>query len=324
MGSPLKISLCVVITILNCVFSDTGAIIEHTAMSKKKKSTSLISLKEILLLSIGTLTAALGLRGFLIPNHFVDGGITGVALLLREISSIPIAGTVFILNIPFIFLAHRHLSQGFALRTLLGIIFLSLWLLIVHIDPLTQDKTLIAVFGGLLIGLGLGIAMRAGAVIDGSEILALVLRRATSLSIGNMILLINLFIFIAAAFVFGLESAMYSVLTYFTATKTVDYVFSGIEEYTGVTIISEQSTAIKKMIQEQLGRGVTIYSGKGGFRSHSQQASEIEILYSVVTRLELLRLKTEAIRIDERAVIIEHTVNDVRGGVIKKRNLRFD
>ncbi|MCM0607205.1 MAG: YitT family protein [Xanthomonadaceae bacterium] len=293
-------------------------------MTRKKNITSLISFKEILGLAIGTLTAAIGLRGFLIPNHFVDGGITGVALLMKEVLTVPISATVFILNLPFIILANKHLSKEFAFRTFFGIVFLSLWLLIVKINPITSDKTLIAVFGGLLIGLGLGIAMRSGAVIDGTEILALVMRRMTSLSIGNMILLINLFIFFAAAFVFGLESAMYSVLTYFTATKTVDYVFTGIEEYTGVTIISEENVGIKKMIQEQLGRGVTVYLGKGGYRSSSHPSSNIDILYSVVTRLELLRLKTEVSKLDEKAVIIEHTVNDVRGGVIKKRNLRFD
>ena len=276
-----------------------------------------ISIKEILLLAIGTLTAALGLRGFLIPNHFVDGGITGIALLLREVTLIPIAGTILVLNIPFIFLAYQHLSKEFTIRTLLGIFMLSAWLLIVQIQPVTSDKILIAVFGGMLIGLGLGLAMRAGAVIDGTEILALVLTRMGPLSIGNTILMINSLIFVAAAFVLGIEPAMYSVLTYFTVAKTVDFIVSGVEEYTGVTIISEKSDAIKKMIQTTLGRGVTVYLGRGGYNS------EMNILYSVVTRLELMRLKSEVTHIDRKAVIIEHTVNDVHGGVVKKRKLRM-
>ena len=204
---------------------------------------------------------------------------------------------------------------------MLAIVGLAICLLLIPYPIVTSDKLLVSVFGGFFLGAGIGLAMRGGSVIDGTEILALSLSKKSSLSIGDIILVINIIIFSVAAFVLSFEQALYSILTYMSAAKTVDYIISGIEEYTGVTIISERSEEIRKMITEQLGRGVTIYKGKRGYGSHGHRLTEIDIIYSVITRLEMATLKAEVEKIDQQAFLITHSINDTKGGMIKKRHL---
>jgi uncharacterized membrane-anchored protein YitT (DUF2179 family) len=197
--------------------------------------------------------------------------------------------------------------------------------LVVHFIPyplITSDKLLIAVFGGFFLGAGIGMAIRGGAVIDGTEVLAIYLSKKTGLTIGDIILVFNVVIFLVGAYILSIEVALYAMLTYMAAAKTVDFVIEGVEEYTGITIISDESEKVRLMITEQLGRGVTIYSGKGGFGKKGERLKEIDIIFTVVTRLEIARLKTEIEKIDPNAFIIMNSVKDTKGGMIKKRSLK--
>ena len=273
------------------------------------------------LIIAGMLSAGLGLKGFLLPNGFIDGGVMGISLLISEITGWSLSFLIVIINLPFIYLGLRQINKVFALKTLSAIGGLALCLYFIPYPILTSDKLLVSVFGGFFLGVGIGLAMRGGGVIDGTEILALSITRKSVLTIGDVILIINIIIFCVAAFVLSFEQALYSILTYISAAKTVDYIISGIEEYTGVTIISERSDEIRKMITEQLGRGVTVYRGKGGYGSHGHQLSEVDIVFSVVTRLEMSTLKAEVDKIDQKAFLITHSIKDTKGGMIKKRHL---
>jgi uncharacterized membrane-anchored protein YitT (DUF2179 family) len=274
-----------------------------------------------ILIILGMLSAGLGLKGFLLPNGFIDGGVTGISLLLTEVTGIQLPILIVLINIPFILLGYRHIDKNFALKTLTAIIGLALCIIFIPYPVVTSDKLLVAVFGGFFLGAGIGFAMRGGGVIDGTEILALTITRKSAVTIGDIILIINIVIFAVAAFVLSFERALYSILTYLAAARTVDYLISGIEEYTGVTIISSHSEEIRKMITERLGRGVTIYRGKRGFGSHGHSLAETDILFSVVTRLEISTLKAEIEKIDGQAFVITHGIKDTKGGMIKKRPL---
>jgi uncharacterized membrane-anchored protein YitT (DUF2179 family) len=239
--------------------------------------------------------------------------------LITELTGISLPILIIVINTPFIYLGWRQINKTFALKTLTAIIGLALCLVFIPYPIVTSDKLLVSVFGGFFLGAGIGLAMRGGSVIDGTEILALSISRKSALTIGDIILVINIIIFSVAAFVLSFEQALYSILTYLSAAKTVDYIISGIEEYTGVTIISERSEEIRKMITEQLGRGVTIYRGKRGYGSHGHRLAEVDIIFSVVTRLEMATLKAEVEKIDQQAFLITHSIKDTRGGMIKKR-----
>jgi uncharacterized membrane-anchored protein YitT (DUF2179 family) len=273
------------------------------------------------LMIAGMLSAGLGLKSFLLPNGFIDGGVTGISLLVSEVSGISLPVLIVIINLPFIILGYKQLDKVFALKTLTAIAGLALCLIFIPYPTLTYDKLLVAVFGGFFIGAGIGLSVRGGCVIDGTEILALGISKRSSLSIGDVILIINIIIFSIAAFVLSFEQALYSILTYFSAARTVDFLISGIEEYTGVTIISNHSEDIRKMITEKLGRGVTIYQGKRGYGSHGHQLNQVDILFSVVTRLEIAMLKGEIEKIDQSAFILTHAIKDTKGGMIKRRPL---
>jgi uncharacterized membrane-anchored protein YitT (DUF2179 family) len=278
-------------------------------------------IKHGFLIIFGMLSAGLGLKGFLLPNGFIDGGVTGISLLVSELTHINLSILLVVINLPFIWLGYKQIDKVFALKTLTAICGLALCLIFIPYPVVTSDKLLVAVFGGFFLGAGIGLAMRGGGVIDGTEILALSITRKSVLTIGDLILIINIVIFSVAAFVLSFERALYSILTYLAAAKTVDYLISGIEEYTGVTIISTHSEDIRKMITEQLGRGVTIYRGKRGYGSHGHRLEEMEILYCVITRLEIAALKGEVDKIDRDAFVITQSIKDTKGGMIKKRPL---
>jgi len=273
------------------------------------------------LIVVGMLSAGLGLKAFLLPNGFIDGGVVGISLLVSEITGISLSVLILAINIPFIYMGYRQINKMFALKTLSAIGGLALCLYFIPYPILTSDKLLVSVFGGFFLGAGIGLAMRGGGVIDGTEILALTITRKSVLTVGDIILIINIIIFTVAAFVLTLEQALYSILTYISAARTVDYIISGIEEYTGVTIISEKSEEIRRMITEQLGRGVTVYRGKRGYGTHGHRLNEIDIIFSVVTRLEMSSLKAEIEKIDNQAFLITHSIKDTKGGMIKKRHL---
>jgi uncharacterized membrane-anchored protein YitT (DUF2179 family) len=266
------------------------------------------------LIVLGILSAALGLKGFLLSSHFIDGGVTGISMLLANLLGWPLSILILIINLPFIALGYRQIGKAFAIKSALAIAGLALCLAFVKFPDVTPDKLLTAVFGGFFIGAGIGLAIRGGAVLDGTEIAALLISKSSHLlKVGDVILLLNIFIFSAAAFFLGIETALYSMLTYFAASKTVDFLIHGVDEYTAVIIMSERSEDIRRIIVNDLERGVTIYKGRGGLSDTEQ-----DILFCVVTRLEIGRIKTAAHGVDASAFIVVHSLADAEGGMIKK------
>jgi uncharacterized membrane-anchored protein YitT (DUF2179 family) len=278
-------------------------------------------MKDAFLLSAGIFSAAFGFKGFLLTNHFIDGGATGMSLLISALTSIPLYQLIICINLPFIVLAYRVMGKVFAIKTMLAISGLALVLATVHFPDVTQDKLLVAVFGGFFLGAGIGLAVRGGAVIDGTEVLAIFLSRKLGTTIGDIIIVINVIIFSAAAYFLSIEIALYSMITYVAASRTLDFIVEGIEEYIGVTIISSHSEEIRHMIMDRLGRGLTVYSGKRGYGKRGE-AKEIDIVYTVVTRLELNKLNTEIEKIDSNAFVVMSSIKDTKGGMLKKRPLK--
>jgi len=276
---------------------------------------------QLFLLSMGVLSAGFGLKGFLLPNDFIDGGAVGISLLIYELTGWPLSILLLLVNIPFVVLGLRTIGVDFAVKTALGIIALAIAVEVIPYPQITEDKLLVSVFGGFFLGAGIGLSMRGGGVIDGTEVLALNISKRSGLSVGDLILIFNIIIFSVAAYLLSIETALYSILTYLAASKTVDFIVEGIEEYTGVTIISPKSEDIRQMIIHDIGRGVTIYKGERGFGRTGHRESEIDIIFTVITRLELSNLKAEIEKIDPNAFILMHSINDTKGGMIKKRPL---
>ena len=279
------------------------------------------TIKDTLFISLGVMSAGFGLKGFLLPNQFLDGGVMGISLLVNVLTGVDLAILVFFINIPFVVIAYTQVSKIFAVKTFIAIIFLSLVLAFLEFPLVTSDKLLISVFGGFFLGVGIGLSIRGGSVIDGTEVLAIYSSRKTTLTVGDVILIFNIGIFSVAAYLINIETALYAILTYLVASKTVDFVVHGIEEYTSVMIISQKSEEIKNAITNKMGRGVTILKGKGGFGKTGHKSKEYDVIYSVITRLELQKMKTEIAKIDEEAFVVENSVNDIKGGMIKKRSL---
>jgi uncharacterized membrane-anchored protein YitT (DUF2179 family) len=269
-----------------------------------------------LFLVVGVLSAGLGLKGFLLPLHFIDGGVTGVSMLISALSGISLPLLLLLINAPFVIIGYRQIGKMFALKSALAISGLALCLAFLPYPVATGDKLLAAVFGGFFLGAGIGLSIRAGGVLDGTEVMALILSKKTGTTVGDIILLLNIVIFSVAAFFLGLEPALYSVLTYFSVSKTMDFLIHGLEEYHGITIISAHSGEIKDSVLNNLGRGITVYKGVGGMTN-----TEHDILFCVVTRLEIPRLKNVVKEIDEAAFIIIHRISDATGGVMKKQVL---
>lgn len=293
-------------------------------MVRPKKEYKLLTkdiIRDTLFIIAGILSASYGLKGFLLPNGFIDGGVTGISLLTNQLTGIPLSFLIFLINIPFIFLGYSQQGRVFAIKTFIAITALAFAVYFFDFNVATNDKLLVSVFGGFFLGAGIGLAIRGGCVIDGTEVMAIFVSRKSGLTIGDFILLANIVIFSFAAFLLSYETALYSILTYLAASKTVDYVVQGIEEYTGVTIISEKSNEIRLAIIHNMGRGVTIYKGKRGFGKHGDKNQDMDVVFTVVTRLEITKLKSEIEKIDEQAFVVMHSINETKGGMIKKRPL---
>jgi uncharacterized membrane-anchored protein YitT (DUF2179 family) len=268
----------------------------------------------LILMSLGALSAAMGLHGFLESSNFIDGGVTGISMLLAKGMGLPLSVLLPVINLPFIALAYRQIGLAFAVRSTVAIALLAAILALVHFPDVTAEPVLTSVFGGFFIGAGIGLAIRGGAVLDGTEIAALLLsKRSHLLKVGDIILGINVVIFFVAIFVLGVDEALFSILTYFTAAKTLDFILYGIEQYTAITIISEKSSDIRLRIMDELGRGVTIYKARGG-----KSGAEQEILYCVVTRLEIGKVKSIISELDESAFVVTTPLSDVQGGMVKR------
>jgi len=269
---------------------------------------------DVLIIVAGIFSAGLGLKGFLLSSHFIDGGVTGVSMLLSSVLGWKLSILILVINLPFILLGYKQIGRKFAVKSILAIAGLALVLAFVKFPDVTPDKLLTAVFGGFFIGAGIGLAIRGGAVLDGTEIAALLISKSSGLlKVGDVILLLNVFIFAAAAFFLGIESALYSMLTYFAASKTIDFLIHGVDEHTAITIISDKADVIRKAITRDLKRGVTVYKGEGGLDRASQ-----DILFCVVTRLEIGGVKRVVREIDSAAFIVVYPLADAEGGVTKK------
>jgi len=279
-------------------------------------------LADIFLIALGVLSAGFGLRGFLLPNKFIDGGAVGISLLISAVSHLSLPYLLILVNIPFMVLGYKLVGKMFVIKTAVAITVLALVVGFVPYPQVTQDKLLIAIFGGFFLGLGTGLAVRGGGVIDGTEVLAISLTKKLGLTVGDIILIINILIFSFAAWILSVETALYSILTYLSASKTVDFVIEGIEEYTAVTIISIKAESVRTMIIEKMGRGVTTFKGEKGFGKRGHTEGEMKIIYTVITRLEVSKLNAEIEKIDPNAFVITSSVKDTRGGMIKKRPMK--
>jgi uncharacterized membrane-anchored protein YitT (DUF2179 family) len=270
--------------------------------------------KNALLIVAGILGAGMGLKGFLLSSHFIDGGVTGISMLLATVTTPPLSVWLPVINLPFVVLGYRQMGRVFAIRSTLAICGLAVALVVVPYPDVTHDSLLTAVFGGFFLGAGIGLAVRGGAVLDGTEIAALLIsKRSAMLKVGDVILLFNVGLFLLAMSILGVEPALYSMLTYAAAAKTLDFVIHGIEEFTAITIVSPESSRIRRRIVDELARGVTVYRGRGG-----KTDEERDILYCVVTRLEIGRVMTIIRELDDRAFVVSHPLADVQGGVVRR------
>lgn len=278
-------------------------------------------LQDLVLMVLGVTIAGIALKLFLVPNHFFDGGITGISLLVHEVYHFNLGLVILILNLPLIIISYFSIGRRFAFRTLLSVVLLGISLLLIPNYAMTADKLLISIFGGAFLGIGIGLIMRTGAALDGIEVLAVYTLKRTSFTITEIILGINIIIFTIAGFRFGLETALYSILTYFTATRCIDYVVEGLQAYTGVTIVSGKSEAIKYQLVNKLGRGITVYKGERGFLpGRFEVSSDCDIIFTVITRLELRKLKNLVYDVDPNAFVFANTIKEASGGIIKRRH----
>ena len=277
-------------------------------------------LKNFLYIIVGVSLAILAMKGFMIPNRFMDGGITGISLLLKEIFHLDISLLSVFLNIPFIYLGYRRISKTFAVQTTIAVLLLSIGLYFINIQPITSDKLLIAIFGGVLIGTSIGLVIRGGGVIDGAEVVAVFTQRRTGFSNSEIIMLINAFIFAVAAFQFGIETALYSLITYFAASKATNYVVDGIEEYNAMNILSAQQEEVKSFLVNELGKGITIYKGERGYLpGNFDVKTDCDIIVTIVTRLEIKQIQDALKRIDPMAFIYVQSIKEASGGILKEK-----
>lgn len=278
-------------------------------------------IKDYIYIILGVFTASVGLKGFLLPNEFLDGGAMGIALLIKNLTNIDLSILIILINLPFILIGVKQVSLQFAIRSALAIFGLAFLVHFISIPILTHDKLLISVFGGFFLGAGIGLTIRGSAVIDGTEVLAISVSRKSSLSVGDFIALFNVVLFLVAAVLINVETALYSMLTYISASKTVDFILNGIEEYIGVMVVSNNAVEIKQKVSYDLGRGVTVFRSDEGFGKRGTNADDKKILFCVITRLEVVRLLHEIEKIDSNAFIVQYPIKDTKGGMIKRRPL---
>ena len=294
-------------------------------MNKHKRDIGSITIrqniKDAIFIFLGVAMASIGLKGFILPNNFLDGGAMGVSLLLEILTKIELSYLIIFVNLPFIIIGAKQISIEFAIKSIIAILALAILVHFVTLPDITNDKLLISIFGGFFLGAGIGLTIRGGAVIDGTEVLAITVSRKSSLTVGDFIAFFNILLFCSAIFLVGIETAMYSVLTYLSASKTVDFIINGIEEYIGVIIVSEKPEEIKHQITNNLRRGLTIFKSDKGFGSRGAFGEEGKVLFCVVTRLEVSKLLLEIEKIDPQAFVVQHAIKETKGGMIKKRPL---
>lgn len=293
--------------------SDAAAVnkITHT----KLKARSII--KRAFFITIGAIIMGYGLEAILIPNQMIDGGVTGLSMILSKLTSINLSIFLVLLNLPFFFLGYKQIGRTFAVSMLYGIVALSVsTALLHHVEVIIDDPLLAVVFGGITLGIGVGLTLRNGGVLDGTETLAILIEKRVPFSVGEIIMFVNVIIFSIAAFVFGLENALFSMLTYYIAFKTIDIVVKGLEDMKSMYIISEYNKEIANAISDRLGRGVTFLHGEGAYSGEDKQ-----VILCVFTRLEETKMKDIIREFDPNAFIISNDVAEVRGGRFKKKDI---
>lgn len=271
-------------------------------------------LASLVAIVVGVSISTLGLAGFLVPAGFIDGGVTGISMLLARVTGWPLSALLIAVNLPFVIIGYRHIGRRFAIQSLAAIVVQSVFLEVIPFPEATHDKLLAATFGGFFTGAGVGLAIRGGCVLDGTEILAVLISKRSFATVGEVVLIMNAAIFSVAALTLGIEAALYSTLTYFAGSKTIDYVLHGIEAYHGVLIVSDKHDEIRQAILSALGRGVTTLVAKGGFTEANRQ-----VLFCVVTRLEITRLENVVKAQDAAAFFVVLQVHDASGGRVKQR-----
>jgi len=269
---------------------------------------------------VGVLSAIVALKGFMIPNHFIDGGITGIAILISSKLDIKIGILLVALNLPFIFIGYLRIGKTFAVQTTLSMILLVVGLNFISIPMITNDNILIALFGGFFIGLAIGFIIRAGGVLDGLEVIGHYTNKKSGFSTGEVVMVINTIVILAAAVYFGKEAAMYSILTYFTAMRISDYVADGFEEYTALTVLSEKHENIKSIIVNDFNKAISVFKGERGYLPGSFNVKhDCDIIMTIVTRLELHRIKEAILMEDPNAFVYITSIKEVKGGIIKQK-----
>nr|WP_197032283.1 YitT family protein [Bacillus sp. UNC41MFS5] len=287
------------------------ATIQHRRLTKSK------IFQRILLITLGAALMAVGLEIFLVPNNVIDGGITGISIMLSYVTGWKLGMFLFILNIPFFFIGYKQIGKTFALSTLYGIIILSIGTTLLHPVPaFTQDILLATVFGGIVLGIGVGLVIRYGGSLDGTEILAILFNKKLPFSVGEIIMFFNLFILACAGFVFTWDRAMYSLIAYFVAYKTIDITITGLDESKSVWIISDNAKQIGDAIMNRLGRGVTYINGEGAYSGDDKK-----VIFCVINRLEEAKLKEIVTENDNSAFLAVADIAEVRGGRFKKKDI---
>lgn len=283
-------------------------------------------IQDIFFLLLGVCCATVGLRGFLLPNEFLDGGAMGVSLLLQILTQWDLSIWIVLVNLPFLLLGAKQFSLKFAVKSSIAIIALATLVHVIHVPAFTNDKLLIAIFGGFFLGCGIGFSIRGGGVIDGTEVIAVLVNRKSPLTVGDFIALFNVILFLVATLLINIETAMYSMLTYLAASKTIDFIINGFEEYLGIMIVSKDFQKVKDSLRYNLRRGVTVFKSDDGYSdmvsiNKNEVRPDREILFCVVTRLEVTRILHEIEKVDPKAFVIQYPIKDTRGGMIKKRPL---
>lgn len=287
---------------------------EKRLRSMRKKSLTEY-FKKALILFVGTIITAAGLEIFLIPNNIIDGGVVGISIMGSYLSGLPLGTFLVLLNLPFLYLGYKNIGMSFAVCTTFSIVSLSFWSeLFQEVPMITEDFFLAAIFGGIITGTGVGLIIRNGGSLDGTEIVAIILDKKTSFSVGEIVMFFNLFILGSAGFIFGWDKSMYSLVAYFVIAKMIDVVIKGLDESYAVMLVSDKHIEIATELMQKLGRGVTYLSGEGAYTGNAKK-----VIYCVVTRLEVDRLKDIAYEIDEKAFVTINPVHEIVGGRFKQK-----
>lgn len=284
---------------------------------------SIFSIHSITYTVLGLFIAVIGLKGFMIPNNFLDGGVTAISILINKVLNVHISVLLIVFNLPFLIIGYRKMGKTFIAQSSIAILIMAALLYAVNIPTVTEDKVLIAVFGGFLMGLGIGLVIRGGAVIDGLEIIAHYTTKKVAFTSSEIIMLFNSLVILGGALKFGIETGMYSILVYYTAMKTSDYVVDGFEEFTALNIISKDYEQIKSLIVNDFGKAISVFKGQRGYLPGSFNIKhDCDIIMTVVTRLEIHRIKQEVSKIDPNAFFYVQSIKEVKGGIIKQNGIK--